>query len=102
MIFSNCIKNLERRFAEIKADNPREAAEVAFAIATHYRNTNPEKSKQFVVKCLDLLRLCGTENSEECACANVCICNITLPDFLHEGVVASHFPEFEIPIPVQS
>ena len=97
-MISEHIHDLEKRFSEIETENPREAAEVAFAIAVYYRTKDAGKANRFAEKSIELFEQCGTDTMEKCSAMNVSIGGIAIPDLIHDDVVRAHFPEF-FPVP---
>lgn len=90
------IPELEANFSEIEKENPREAAEVAFVIATHYHRKGNDKTKIFAQKSIDLFLQCKVETYEQCCALHSSICGICLPDLIHEGVVRARFADFQL------
>ncbi|OGZ65208.1 MAG: hypothetical protein A2998_01135 [Candidatus Staskawiczbacteria bacterium RIFCSPLOWO2_01_FULL_37_25b] len=82
------IQELEEQFDEIARRNPRDAAEVAFALASHYfSHQNPEKGRAFAQRSIELFDQCGTNTAEECGARHLKIGGICMPDMIHAGLV---------------
>jgi hypothetical protein len=93
MIRSETIDELEIELEEIIKKNPREAAEVAFALATHFYDKNLARARVFAQRSIDLFRQCKTETYEQCLSLHDHICGILIPELVHDGVVRFRFPK---------
>ena len=95
MSLPETIQELEAQFEEIEKKSPRDAAEVAFALASYYfGHKDPEKGKRFAQRSIELFEQCGTRTTEECAARHEKICGITMPDMIHEGLVKFRLEKF--------
>lgn len=90
---SEKIEDLEQAFNEIAIDNPREAAEVAFALACFYHEKDDIKAREFAERSIKLFENCKTDTLEQCAAMHTFICGIPIPELIHEGVVRFRFAD---------
>jgi len=93
-MYVGSIESVERRFPQIEKENPREAAEVALAIAIHHQKmSNVAKAISFARKSISLFENCGTVTLEQCTAIHSCICGIVIPVIVHEDMVRLHFAQ---------
>ena len=53
-------------------------------------------AKGYAEECILLLRKIGTDSYEECATSTVCLEGVSMPEFLHEGVVRHRIEHFGV------
>lgn len=81
-------EELETKIASLKEDNPREAAEHAYALAMlHKEDGNDDQAVRFGQESISLFDLCETDTIEDCCSRNQFIDGIPIPDLIHQGVV---------------
>lgn len=88
------IKDLNTQFLaeSILAQQPRAAAEYAFAIALLYARLNqPEKFKKWARHCLQCLRAERAETLEDAACRHTELGGVLIPELFHEGTARQRF-----------
>ena len=79
---------LLERFYALKRDNPREAAEIAYVIASKFKDDGePAKAAQFGRVAIQLLDGCEMETLEQCAAINTVVEGVSLPSYFHQEVV---------------
>lgn len=82
------IKKLERKFNTLKDENPREAAEMAYALAELYlKEGNTEKATQFGKESIRLFNQCKTDTQEDCAAIHTNLGGVLIPELIHQDVV---------------
>lgn len=82
------IRELERLFVNLKQDDPRRAAEVAFVLANKYLDAEEtESAKTFGLESMRLFGLCKTDTLEACASLYRNLGGVNLPGLIHAGVV---------------
>lgn len=85
---------IEARFEAIVGVDPREAAELAYVIATlKRREGDREGAAQYARRAIDLFKSVPTDTLEDCAARNTVIDGIALPDLIHEDVVRERFKD---------
>jgi len=95
MSLPETIEELENQFDEIVERDIRDAAEVAFALASHYfAHEDPEKGKKFAQKSIELFEQCDTDTPEQCSARHNIIGGIHMPDMIHEGFVKFRLKTF--------
>lgn len=95
MSLRESISVLERRFKEIEENDKREAAEVAFAIASNYHKKNDKKkTRKWALKSKDLLKKCRLNTYRQCICRHYIIGGILMPTLIHTGVVKFRMKHF--------
>jgi hypothetical protein len=86
------VEELETSFQRELATDRRAAAESSYALAVRYRDAGDwDKSREWVKQCLQLLGGFPSETEEQVATTRVSVGGITLPNYLHEGVVRARF-----------
>ena len=91
------VANLEQYFSDYEEENPREAAEVAFAIAMKAKQDgNIEKATEFGKRSVQLFEQLNVQTMEECANLHMTINGIGIPDLIHEDVVRSRLKPIEL------
>jgi len=84
------VANLEKYFSNTVKENPREAAEIAFAIALKAKQEGDnKKAAQYGRKSVKLFERLKVQTMDDCACLHMFINGIGIPDLVHEGVVRS-------------
>ena len=80
---------LEQTFVSLKAVDPRNAAEHAYALAMlHRRDKNDEEAIRYGREAIALFDECSMETAADCAPRNVVIEGIAMPStFIHQDVV---------------
>lgn len=93
---SESIFSLEMKLSEYEVNDPREAAEIAYAIAFYYYQKGClEKAKQFGLRSIALFKSSGkTRTEEECLPIHSVIGGIVMPEIIHEQVVAFRMDRF--------
>ncbi len=85
---------LEATFQQELATDRWAAAESAFALATrHKEDGNWDKSREWVKQCLQLLDGLPADTLDQVATTRTSIGGVSLPNYLHEGVVRERFGE---------
>lgn len=91
------IGQLEKRFEDIAAENPREAAEAAFALATYFLDHGDiSKAKRFAERSIALFLAVNVQSYDECTTIHNSICGILMPDLIHENVVRHRFANLNL------
>lgn len=79
---------LERNLNELKNENPREAAEFAYALAElYFKEGNTEKATHFGRESIRLFDQCKMDTQEECAAIHTKLNGVLLPEIIHQDVV---------------
>ncbi len=79
---------LARKLDELRAANPREAAEYAYALALFHRSEGHQNAAEHFGHCaIALLNECPMDTLEQCAGLHVSIENILIPGIFHQDVV---------------
>lgn len=82
------ISDIEKQYEEMKKDEPRKAAELAYVIAMLAKgNGENEKAIKFGKECISILDSLNVQTMEECATQLVVVNGISLPEFIHADVV---------------
>jgi hypothetical protein len=90
------LMNATAMFKEIDALE-RKRAEMLYATAVASAQSGYSRvAKGFAEECILLLRKIGTNTYQECATGAPCLEGVTMPDFLHEGVVRERLKTFGI------
>jgi hypothetical protein len=85
---------LEARFEATVVADPREAAEIAYAIASLKRQEGDlAGAGQYARRAIDLFRSVPTDTLEDCAARNTVVEGIVIPDIIHEDVVKERFKD---------
>lgn len=88
------IDELESSFQRELATDRWAAAESSYALAVRNRDAGDwEGSREWVKQCLRLLEGFPCEAEEQVATTRVSVGGVTLPNYLHEGVVRDRFGE---------
>ncbi|MGP3951827.1 hypothetical protein [Streptomyces sp. 7N604] len=88
------VGELETSFQRELATDRWAAAETAYALAVRTREAGDwEQSREWVKQCLQLLEGFPSETEEQVATRRVAVGGVTLPNYLHEGVVRNRFGE---------
>lgn len=81
-------ENLKKVFLQQKEENPRLAAEVAYAIAAiAKRKGKNDEAVKFGNESMRLLDEINGQTQVECATHHVFINGVFMPEFIHSGVV---------------
>lgn len=79
---------LEQTFSLLRDDDPRNAAEHAFALAILYqREGNTERAIHYGRESISLFGQCQMETLSDCSARNTTIGGVGIPDLIHEEVV---------------
>ena len=90
-------KALEQTLEGMKENDPRTAAEYAYALAQlNKRAGKNEQAVRFGRESIALLDKCRMETMEECAARNTVIEGVALPDLIHQDVVRDRLKPLEI------
>ena len=85
---------LEARFEAMAVRDPREAAELAYAIAALKRRAGDrEGAAQYARRAIELFKTVSTDTLEDCAARNTIVDGIVIPDLIHEDVVRDRFKD---------
>lgn len=88
------VGELETSFQRELATDRWAAAETAYALAVRNREAGDwEQSREWVKQCLQLLEGFPSETEEQVATTRVAVGGVTLPNYLHEGLVRDRFGE---------
>ncbi|MBI2050550.1 MAG: hypothetical protein HYT31_01975 [Parcubacteria group bacterium] len=80
--------SLEQALNALRATDPRNAAEHAYALAMlHKQAGNSEQAVRFGRDAIALFGACRMETMEDCAARNTVIEGVALPDLIHQDVV---------------
>lgn len=87
-------EEMESAFQRELATDRWAATESAYALAVRHRDAGDwEKSREWAWQCLQLLEGFPSDTEEQVATTRVSIGGVSLPNYLHEGVVRSRFGE---------
>ena len=88
-VMAESIRELEHLLVDLKSDDdPRRAAEVAYVIAVLCRDKDEkERAGSFAQESIRLFGLCSTKTMEESAPRYITLGGVSLPSFIHGGVV---------------
>lgn len=88
---------LERKFNELKNNNPREAAEIAYALAALYlQEGNAKKATQFGKESILLFGKCKMDTQEDCAAIHTKLGGIMIPELIHQDVVRNRLKALKL------
>lgn len=88
---------LERKFNEMKDENPREAAEFAYALAELYlKEGNTEKATYFGQESIRLFDQCKMNTQEECVAIHTKLGGIMIPEIIHQDVVRNRLKSLKL------
>lgn len=90
-------QKLERKFNTLKDENPREAAEIAYALAELYlKEGNTEKATQFGKESIRLFDKCKMDTQEDCAAIHTKLGGIMMPELIHQDVVRNRLKALKL------
>ncbi len=90
-------QSLEAKFYETRELDRRDAAEIAYVLASlHLREGNIEKASVFGKECIWLFDQCRMETIEDCAARFVTLEGIALPSLIHQDVVRDRLKELKL------
>lgn len=90
-------EDVERSFERMKSNNPRKAAELAFAIATLAMNAGDiEKAKEFGRKSVALFEQANPQTRDECIAMHTEINGAPLPEMIHANVVRDRLRSLQL------
>lgn len=90
----NTIKKLEKKFNEEYEIDKRNAAEVAYVIASLAKqNRDFEKAKIYALKAIEIFEILNIKTLEEAAARNDIIEGVVIPELIHEGVIRERFKD---------
>ncbi len=85
-------EELEAVFQRELATDRWAATESAYALAVRHRDGGDwEKSREWAQQCLRLLEGFSSDTEEQVATTRTSIGGVSLPNYLHEGVVRDRF-----------
>lgn len=88
------VGELETSFQRELATDRWAAAETSYALAVRNREAGDwDQSREWVEQCLRLLEGFPSETEQQVATSRVSVGGVTLPNYLHEGVVRDRFGE---------
>lgn len=91
------IRKLERKFNTLKDENPREAAEIAYALAELYlKEGNTEKATQFGKESIRLFDQCKMDTQEDCAAIHTELNGIMIHGLIHQDVVRNRLKALKL------
>lgn len=87
-------EELESAFHREVAEDSWAAAETAYALAVRFRDAGDEpKAREWAVECLQLLENFPSDTDGQVATTRVAVGGVTLPSYLHAGVLKARFGE---------
>lgn len=90
----NVIKRLEKKCAEEFELDKRNAAELAYAIATLAKdNKDLEKAREYALKAIEMFETLQIQTLDEAAAKNNIIEGVVIPELMHEGVIRERFKD---------
>ena len=90
-------QSLETKFYETREINHRDAAELAYVLASLYlKEGNTEKASLFGKESIWLFDQCPMETMEDCAARLVTLQGIALPSIIHQDVVRDRLKELKL------
>lgn len=90
------IEELEALFQQELPTDRWAAAESAYALASRHRDAGDwESSRQWVQQCLRLLEGFPADDESQVATGRTSVGGVSLPNYLHEGVVRARFGELD-------
>jgi len=91
------IKKLERKFNTLKDENPREAAEMAYALAELYlKEGNTEKATRFGKESIRLFDQCKMDTQEDCVAIHTKLGDVMMPELIHQDVVRNRLKALKL------
>lgn len=89
------IEELEDQLDQIVERSVRDAAEVAFALASHYfQKKDLEKGRSFAQRSIELFDQCSMNTPEECLARHSIIGGVHMPDMIHAGFIKFRLKTF--------
>jgi hypothetical protein len=86
------MEELTEALSKLSTQNPREAAEYAFAMATlALQDGDADMAAKYAKTSVELFERSHTDTLEDCAPINAEIAGVIIPDIIHEGVVRARF-----------
>ncbi|MFZ2500739.1 MAG: hypothetical protein WAW90_01995 [Minisyncoccia bacterium] len=80
--------DLKKKLKELRASNPRDAAEYAYALAMLSKQDGDNKQAvSFGREAITLFDKCQMQSTEECTALNVSLGGVSIPDLIHQDVV---------------
>lgn len=87
-------EELESAFRRELTEDRWAAVETAYALAVRFRDADDEpKAREWAVQCTQLLESFPSDTEQQVATARVLVGGVTLPSYLHAGVVKARFGE---------
>lgn len=91
------IVKLKKMLAELKKSEPRQAAEVAYALARIYLQAgNNKMAVRYGKESIRLFDRCRMKTEEDCASRFVTLGGIALPDLIHQKVVRDRLQPLQL------
>jgi hypothetical protein len=90
----NVMADLEQRLSRMVSEDPRTAAEYAFAIATlKRREGDREGVAGYARRAMEFFNSVPTGTLDDCAARNITIEGLVIPDLIHEDGVREGFKD---------
>ena len=88
----NAIRRLEKKFVDESELDKRNAAELAYAIATLAEdNKDLEKAREYALKAIEMFETLQIQTLDEAAAKNNIVEGVVIPELIHDGVVRERF-----------